>query len=55
MPFADAMELADDFKARPPVHLLVAGYMGVNPQGEDSEDGPMTIDDARAMRGALGD
>lgn len=41
MPFADAMELVEDYRDYPPVHMLVAGYfgMGRKPAAEPT-DGP---------------
>lgn len=28
MPLSDAFELADSYREAPPVHLLIAGYLG---------------------------
>jgi hypothetical protein len=50
MPFADARDLAEDMRNCPPVHLLVAAYLGV--KGKASDD-TMTPDELAELKGKL--
>jgi hypothetical protein len=55
MPFIDAAGLAKNYRARPPLHFLVAGFFEM-PTGEDDgddSDGELTEADVRELR-ALG-
>ncbi len=55
MPFADAVELGEDYVKSPPAYLLLRGFVGYSggePESGDRKE--MTPDDVRALRAALG-
>ena len=52
MPFSDAVLMAKNFRRYPPVHVALAVQAGYRPE-DPEERTAFTVDDARAMRGAI--